>query len=61
MKFRGPQALYNRRQKTIVCPTKTIAAPQRNEELVIQAFLPVLFLNALQFFFHHVGEIVDVA
>ncbi len=21
MKFRGPQALYNRRQKTIVCPT----------------------------------------
>jgi hypothetical protein len=21
MKFHGPQALYNRRQKTIVCPT----------------------------------------
>jgi hypothetical protein len=48
MKFRGPQALYNRRQKAIVCPTKTIHAftdrrgAQRNKELVVQAFFRVL-------------------
>jgi hypothetical protein len=51
MKFRGPQALDNRRQKAIVYPTKTIHAftdrrsAQRNEELVVQAFLPLWILN----------------
>ena len=28
MKFRGPKALSNRRQKTIVCPTHFLEASQ---------------------------------
>jgi hypothetical protein len=39
----------DRRQKAIVCPTRNLRSAQRNEDLVAQAFLPVLDLIFSQF------------